>query len=68
MAGILPQDVNKLGWGNAEAKAQRDQMSGDAKEFANGSPLDAGDGGPLKPASDMVKGRTLPAKGKSFGA
>jgi len=60
MAGILPEDKNALGWGNSAAKAQRDQMSGDAKDLVNGK------GASVVGADAMVNGKKLPSKGKSF--
>ena len=36
MAGVLPQDVNKLGWGDAEVRKQAATMGNDANELAMG--------------------------------
>jgi hypothetical protein len=36
MAGILPTDVNKLGWGDASVRKQRDTMGNDANELVMG--------------------------------
>jgi hypothetical protein len=54
-------------FGADDARKQRDQMKGDAKELANGSPLDSDDGGKLGSAGDMAKGTPAPSKGKTFG-
>lgn len=54
-------------FGTDEARKQRDQYKGDAKELINGEALDSDDGGPLEGADDMAQGVDLPGKGKSFG-
>lgn len=53
-------------FGGDDVRKQRDQVKGDAKEFAMGAPLDSDDGGKLDSASDMANGKATPKKGKSF--
>ncbi len=58
--------MDNFPFGNDEVKKQLAQTDGDAKEFANGEPLDSDDGGKIEGADTTANGSAAPAKGKSF--